>query len=151
MGRYLIRVHIARCSGNRDHISETDEIMAILEKAIEIEPRLCYYGIGVYEGGQLVYKGRKFDDSRDKLQNAIEELIACENWLVPQFRTKAIRRDCSSYRLKHIVEHSKKRYISNGALCAMAIGLGFKYKVDGPNIFINISKELHDYDGTPVA
>lgn len=132
-------------------ISASDECMAILEKAIQVEPRLCYYGIGVYEGHDLVFKGRKFQDSQDRLMNSVEELIACEEWLVPQYRTKNVTRHYSSYRLKHIVEHNKKRYISNGALCAMAIGLGFKYTVDGPNIFINIVKDLHNYDGTPVA
>ena len=151
MGRALLRVHIARCKGNYTEITEQDECLMFLERALEIEPRLCYYGIGVYDKGELVYKGRKFEESRDKLQNAIHEMIACEAWLVQQTRTKTVTKRYSSYKLKHIVEHTAKRYISNGMLCAMAIGMGFNYQVDGPNIYINISKDLHDYDGTPVA
>ena len=151
MGRALLRVHIARCKANYTEITEQDECLMFLERALEIEPRLCYYGLGVYDGKNLVYRGRKFEESRDRLQNAIHELIACEAWLVQQKRTKKVTMHHSSYGLKHIVERTAKRYIANGVLCAMAIGMGFKYTVDGPNIFINIAKDLYCYDGTPVA
>jgi hypothetical protein len=33
-------------------------------------------------------------------------------------------------------------YISNGAIIAGAIALGIKYEVDGPNVWLAISKDL---------
>ena len=152
MGRALLRVHIARCGNNREMISAKDECLMLLEKAFSMEPRLCYEGIGVDDGtGNRVFRGRKFIESQDRLESEFEQLIACEEWLVPQFRKRSINKNFSSYKLKHIVEHAKKKHVSNGALCAMAIGLEFKYEVDGPNIYINISNDLYDYDGTAVA
>lgn len=152
MGRALLRVHIARCGSNREMISAKDECLMLLEKAFSMEPRLCYEGIGVEDrDGNRVFRGRKFIESQDRLESEFEQLIACEEWLVPQNRKRAINKNYSSYKLKHIVEHAKGRYVSNGALCAMAIGLEFKYEVDGPNIYLNISNDLYDYDGTPVA
>jgi len=124
----------------------------LLEKAFSMEPRLCYEGIGVDDGtGNRAFRGRKFIESQDRLESEFEQLIACEEWLVPQHRKRAINKKFSSYKLKHIVEHTKNKHVSNGALCAMAIGLEFKYEVDGPNIYINISNDLYDYDGTPTA
>ncbi|NBW07834.1 MAG: hypothetical protein EBR82_07385 [Caulobacteraceae bacterium] len=152
MGRALLRVHIARCGNNREMISAKDECLMLLEKAFSMEPRLCYEGIGVDDGtGNRAFRGRKFIESQDRLESEFEQLIACEEWLVPQHRKRAINKKFSSYKLKHIVEHTKNKHVSNGALCAMAIGLEFKYEVDGPNIYINISNDLYDYDGTPTA
>jgi len=116
----------------------------LLEKAFSMEPRLCYEGIGVQDkDGNRSYRGRKFIESQDRLESEFEQLIACEEWLVPQSRKRSINKNFSSYKLKHIVEHSKGLYVSNGALCAMAIGLEFKYEVDGPNIYLNISNHLY--------
>ena len=151
MGRALLRVHIVKCSGEFRFITAKEECEAILEKAFQIEPRLCYEGIGVYENDELVFKGRKFRESQQKLMMATEQIVACESWLVPQYRTKSVTRHRNSYTLKHIVEEELKTHVSNGAFCAMAIGLDWKYTVDGPNIFINIVKDLYHYTGGPVA
>lgn len=127
----------------------SDEARLIIAKSMLMEPRLTYFGIGVYDESS---KSRRQVDAetkelRHKLRQAVREVVACEDFLVKQFRTKAVTRHYSSYKLKHIVEGLYGFYIPNGALCAAAIGMGFKYRIDGPNLYLNLRKKLHIEDG----
>ncbi len=46
-----------------------------------------------------------------------------------------------SYGLKHEVENHYGVYITNGSLIAAALGMGFDYRVDGPNVVLALGDE----------
>ena len=56
---------------------------------------------------------------------------------------KAINyKNSNSYSIKHRLERFIGTYIANGSIIAAAACLGLKYDVDGPNVWLAISKDL---------
>ena len=53
-------------------------------------------------------------------------------------KTKSIRKDISSYGLKHLIERNIETYMSNGELIASMIICGYRYKADGINCYFNV-------------
>ncbi|MDR3611044.1 MAG: hypothetical protein P4L27_10810 [Ignavibacteriaceae bacterium] len=79
---------------------------------------------------------------RVDLKSALNEFqLACA-FLSQCKKSKAINKRNNSYHLKHKLERFVGMYISNGSIIAGAIALGIKYEVDGPNVWLAISKEL---------
>ena len=62
----------------------------------------------------------------------LAEVALCEQWLSEGQDLN----DRSSYGLKHDVENWPDTYISNGALIAAALGMGYKYEVAGSNVVL---------------
>ena len=85
----------------------------------------------------------------DLLDSPYECTHVCE-WLKNINKIKTINKRRSSYGLKHIVE-KRTTYISNGAFICAAIFMGFKYVIDGPNAFFNMSeKSIKELERQPI-
>lgn len=111
----------------------------LIERAIEREPRLTYFGIGVYAENRkrAADVDREFNLLRTQLLSpeGLAEVDLCERWLSEgQDLDKR-----NSYGLKHEVENWADAYISNGALIAAALGLGYEYAVSGPNVVLSVA------------
>lgn len=111
----------------------------LVERAIEREPRLTYFGLGVYaeKRKQSADVDREFDLLRTQLLSpeGLAEVALCEQWLIEGQNLD----DRGSYGLKHDVENWADAYISNGALIAAALGLGYEYVVSGPNVVLSVA------------
>lgn len=71
---------------------------------------------------------------------SVDEVVDATRWLAQVGRTKkAHARYGDSYGLKHEAERWARRYISNGAFIAAAVGLGFQVVPTGRNGLINIA------------
>jgi hypothetical protein len=124
-----------------------------LNAVLEREPRLAYTGF-VYRGNrqpgndtpQALKEGRE----RLRLSNLgvlskIEALFATVEETTGFYLSvrgdRVTRRPAPaySYVLKHVAERLVGEYVSNGQLILVAIHLGFKYRVDGPNCTFNMS------------
>ena len=105
--------------------------------AIEREPRLTYFGIGVYAENRkrATDVDREFKFLRAQLLSpaGLAEVALCEQWLSEGQDLD----DRGSYGLKHDVENWADAYISNGALIAAVLGLGYEYAVSGPNVVLS--------------
>jgi hypothetical protein len=87
--------------------------------------------------------GAEFQDLRKAWPNHIGEFRRALDWLqcVPPRLT--VNRDFDSYRLKHAAEHWAGGYVSNGALIAAALHLGFVVEpiAGSLNAYISVSGE----------
>jgi hypothetical protein len=141
---------------------------------MECEPKLAWNGIGAgrferredgrWESATENYA--RFLKRRAELldNHVIDEFMRAIAFLAAVTPTKTIRPDTNSYRLKHIAENFPCRlsdgdelgpmYVSNGALIAGAIHLGFRHRkyidhlgYDDPNVNFNMNKrQLDDLD-----
>ena len=111
----------------------------LAQKAISLEPRLTAFGLGVY-GKHRRDAVQEFIRSRDRLlsQDGLLEVAYCAQWLREGHATG----DRCSYGLKHEVENYYDVYITNGALIAAALGMGFDYRVVGPNVVLALGDEV---------
>jgi hypothetical protein len=112
-------------------------------------------------------KTYKYDKKYGKVVEPvdIEEVKLCKQWLLRKARKrKTINTNYSSYGLKHRVEDTYGKYVSNGAFIVAAMELGYEVKptdFDSPNGNFNISirtipglhglgvdyiRDLKDYD-----
>lgn len=141
---------------------------------MEQEPKLAWNGIGAgrierrADGTRptarehfTAFQARRQDLLQDRV---IEEFLRALVFLPRVVRTKTVRNEAHSYRLKHIAENLActypdgdvlgPHYVSNGALIAAALHLGFRYRTflddlgyDSPNVTFNMSKRsLDDLD-----
>lgn len=81
--------------------------------------------------------------SRIESKEGLEEVETCKKWILKYCKP---RKYClwsvSSYRLKHVVEKSEGRYVSNGAFIQACIDLGYTPHFWGDswlNLHFNIS------------
>lgn len=136
-------------NGGGDRRARSRELVEI---AIQREPMLTAFGLGIWRSRpvpQTTYK-EEFAKERAKLSTnrVLDEVESCAAWLALQGPIKTLNRERGSYGFKHDVERwvgrtRKEQYISNGALIAAALGLGFKYKQvewGSPNVYLNLSK-----------
>lgn len=102
----------------------------MIQRAIERLPELTYFGVGTYDG-------RDFDQLRSVLLSARNEVSLCARWL----RAGHATGERNSYGLKHEVENWADCYIANGSLIAAALGMGYDFRVDGPNAVVDLGGE----------
>lgn len=108
----------------------------LVRRAIQREPRLTYFGLGVFDekNKRPTEIKREFGHWRAHLLSplGLAEVALCAQWL----RTEGAVDARNSYGLKHDVENWADVYVSNGALIAAALGLGFEYERAGPNVVL---------------
>ncbi len=111
---------------------------ALARKAIELEPRLTAFGLGIYarHRGDVEVE---FIRARDRLlsREGLLVIALCAQWL----RDRHASGERGSYGLKHEVENHYGVYVTNGSLIAAALGMGLKYRVDGPNVALALPYE----------
>jgi len=133
----------------------------------KMNPKLTIWGIGIgrpqrksdgnWEDSRERYA--KFVEAREELisDSTVEAFLTSLAFIAKVKRTKTIRSNTGSYRLKHIAENFVctypegnklgPLYVPNGALIAAAIHAGFQYRsyvddlgYDGLNVSFNMSK-----------
>lgn len=144
------------------HLIETTEEEAknLLAIALECEPRLTHFGIGLYgdakrrrqaaRGGVPAnFMDDEFAKERLALFESLEEVAACADWVKRQDKIKTFNTSKTSYGYKHTVERwfdhrgGPHLYISNGSFIAAAVGLGFAARLSdltSPNVYFQFSK-----------
>jgi len=95
-----------------------------------------------------VARDAEFDLKRAELlsDDGVREFLLARRYLKQFAHRKSINRRAHSYRLKHSAEAEGGAYVSNGALIAAAIDLGFAVKqIDqGPNCWLSLGKRLNE-------
>lgn len=119
-----------------------------LLRAIEKEPALTYFGMGIYQERNKSKEEREqeFAEQREKLRQSLHMFQLCCEWLSLQKPIQTINPKVgSSYRLKHAVEayYNNREYIANGVFIAALIHMGIPYKVrtDSPNVTVALSSK----------
>jgi hypothetical protein len=122
-------------------MSETNELL-LKQEYIDILPKRLTE-CGLYNGSY-----NEYPKPNEK------EIIACMAWIALFCqKRKTINKNSGSYNLKHRVENWTGFYISNGALIASFIILGYNYRradEGSPNAFFNFKyigpkiKHCHD-------
>lgn len=124
-------------------LSELDTIM-------EDYPRLCYFGMGVFDELRKTPAQREGElaAGRTQLRDIAAEIFETAEWLrdhLTPIKTPGV----NSYRLKHIVERALGRYVTNGEVIAAALIVGYPHHylgVSSPNLEFGISaRDLKRY------
>jgi hypothetical protein len=123
---------------------------AALQRVMAHEPRLARWGFGVHRDARQTREERlnEFEQNRAELCRAggIAEFLRAREYLSYASHRRTVNYRVSSYGLKHGAEHYfrdrglNNNYVSNGALIAAAIHLGFNYRADGPNAYFNMGR-----------
>ena len=141
-------------------VTNQSEALILLERALEMEPRLTSAGLGVgipglrhyWEpslGGANPEFNRHFFQSRGELSTRLQEIAASADWIRLQKPIKSFNKSWTSYSYKHFVERWMDRrggphlYVANGSFIAAALGLGFDLHQTGsgsPNCYFRFSK-----------
>ena len=82
-----------------------------------------------------------FQSARQDLQNLLSEFQCSCVYLSRRRKAKPFKMDFTSYGLKHMAERQFGTYVSNGALIAAGLHLGFEYSVFGPNACFKMSQQ----------
>lgn len=126
------------------------EAEAILKKALELEPRLTHFGLGIYDenkkrieaarrGQSVQVLDDEFARERQELHEHLVEIAASADWIKRQTRIKTFNTHSTSYGYKHSVERWFRGrpgpyvYVANGSFIAAALGLGFPLKPSSPS------------------
>lgn len=125
----------------------------LLEAAWEKIPRLTWGGVGVPGDGLWRLGPRKDTETvkrelahdREELKKWNDAIMASYHFMIGIRPIKTINPWCGSYGLKHKVESwtrgmGHQEYVPNGAFIAAAVGMGYPFKIDGPNVFFAYSK-----------
>jgi hypothetical protein len=123
------------------------EAQRLIAISLSTEPRLCHFGIGIYDERRVLRESgkaavdEKLASERQRLAEAIDEVRAAADWVKGQQRSPTINDLRSSYGYKHCVERwfrtkGTRVYVANGSFIAAAIGLGWEHEIsDGsPNV-----------------
>jgi len=136
------------------------EAEAMLRKALELEPLLTHFGLGIFDEGkrrrEAVKSGKstreldvEFERDRLGLHEHLDEIAASADWIKRQVRIKTFNTHSTSYGYKHMVERwfrdkgGPHVYVANGSFIAAALGLGYSIKRSGPsspNAFFQFSR-----------
>ena len=135
------------------------EARELLARALEHEPRLTHFGIGVFEEGRRRQEAaksgngidainREFQEERLALAKHLDEIAACADWIKRQRRIVSFNLKHTSYGYKHLVERwfagrGPYQYVANGSFIAAALGLGFDGMLsspDSPNLHFQLSQ-----------
>ncbi|WP_410582700.1 hypothetical protein [Amycolatopsis sp. lyj-108] len=117
-------------------------LKAAFEKVLEEQPRLTYFGFGIFQqrGQTLQERQQEFAQRRTRLAAALPNVVKVYLWLrrnVQPIKTPAQ----GSYGLKHLAENVLGDYVSNGELIAAAIMAGYPMSTPhGPNANFAMSK-----------
>lgn len=126
-----------------------EEAERILRRALEVEPRLTYAGLGVGDpysrGYWMPGQGpgtpeirKAFEEARAELWKHLEEIAACADWVRLQRPISSFNLSHHSYGYKHTVERwvedhgGPHLYIANGSFIAAAVGMGFDARQTAP-------------------
>ena len=109
----------------------TDNLCEVLKLYPDLRP----FGFGGYKGDVEPISTWYEAEAHDQIDSAA-------TWLNECTRTRYASRKQNSYGYKHEAERWQNTYISNGALIAAAVILGFKVVSIGnsPNAYINIGR-----------
>jgi hypothetical protein len=123
---------------------------AAVQRVMTHEPRLARWGFGMGRDARQTREERQseFEQNRAELYRArgIAEFLRAREYLSYASHRRTINDRVSSYGLKHAAEHYFRdcglndNYVSNGALIAAAIHLGFNYRADGLNAYFNMGR-----------
>jgi hypothetical protein len=122
-------------------ITGPKEAADLIERALAVQPRLTRHGVGLVGN-----EGALSESEREMLRDALLEVAVCADWLRGVSPLKSLNRKRDSYRLKQTVERqfafdrARRQYVSNGALIAAALGLGFAAEFDGLNAYLPVSE-----------
>lgn len=129
----------------------TSRARDLVDKALSIYPKLKRHGLNTYSDDPA-------KDSDLYSDEFLDEVETCARWLEKQTKIKTVNRKHTSYGYKHSVERwvdsysDVHQYISNGAVIAAAVGLGFdvvRQNPGSPNAAINISeKGFREFEST---
>lgn len=127
------------------------EAQELVERALEREPLVTHFGMGVFDGGGWEQRPcEELDREQAALRKALLEVAACADWIKEQRSIKTLNRRHTSYGYKHRVEKwigdrgGPHLYIANGSFIAAAIGLGFDFRPAhprSPNCYFNFSEK----------
>ncbi|BCY11009.1 hypothetical protein [Actinoplanes sp. L3-i22] len=115
--------------------------MPSLTEVMEQHPLLTYFGFGVsWRRGQTAEERRaELADGRTMLARYEDSVREIADWLrdnVTPIKTPTV----GSYGMKHVVENTIGRYVSNGELIAAALIAGYPHRhIDGPNADFGMS------------
>lgn len=118
-----------------------------LRAAMDFEPTLTRYGLGVFEAARKTRQQREHDLQQGRAQlltpDALEEFIRAVEFMSYFPKRQGLNTKATSYGLKHQAEafhlsRDAESYVSNGALIAAAIHLGFNIGQSGPNAYFNL-------------
>jgi hypothetical protein len=113
-----------------------------LNEVMEKEPRLNYFGFGVYNERNTTTQQRqqKLQSGRDELRCREHHVIRVRDWLlgnIAPIKTPKV----SSYGMKHMVEKAIGEYVANGELIAAALMAGYPTgRPHGPNAIFGMSQ-----------
>lgn len=154
-------------SGSRlSYETSESEARRLIEVALEAEPRLTAFGIGVFDEAKMRREQgsaaveEKFNAERAELRTLVAHVQRCADWIKRQTAIKSFNTRHTSYGYKHMVEHwwrarsggQDNAYVTNGAFIAAAVGLGWEAKHDGPNAAFKFSEESVDRtQATPLS
>lgn len=128
------------------------EAAELFAKAAAEIPALTYFGVGLFCEAEVrrehgtPYVHQKMAEGQAELGRRLNQVAIAADWIKLQVPTTSINLRCTSYTYKHDVERwmlsqGEEVYVCNGAFIAAAIGLGFKYQLDGPNAYFNFSRK----------
>jgi len=125
----------------------SDEREAV-QRVMEHEPILTQSGFGVHRDPKMTLQEHRNELAARRAAllapRGIDEFVRAREYLLPVSHRHTINPKAFSYGLKHRAEHHHRdqgrldNYVSNGALIAAAIHLGFQYRIDGPNAYFNM-------------
>lgn len=132
-------------------LTTSEDALELVGKATAAEPALTYFGVGLFCESEVrrehgtAYVHQKWAEGQAELGRHLDQVAIAADWIKLQVPIASMNLRCSSYTYKHDVErwHRKRGeevYVSNGAFIAAAIGLGFRYQLDGPNVYFNFSR-----------
>jgi hypothetical protein len=136
------------------------EAEPFLRKALELEPRLTHFGLGIFDESkkrlEAARRGKSTQDLDDEfvrerqgLHEHLDEIAACADWIKRQIRIKTFNTHSTSYGYKHMVERWFRGkvgpyvYVANGSFIAAALGLGYPLKPsdsNSPNAYFQFSR-----------
>lgn len=108
--------------------------MRTLQEVMDKYPRLT-------DNGFVSLKHPEYEKRRAALLRDIDDVERARHWMAKRVKNKTLCKSYSSYYIKHIVEKSTGKYLTNGSLIAGAILAGFRIDDDWElNCYFNISK-----------
>ncbi|MGI8313355.1 hypothetical protein [Saccharopolyspora hattusasensis] len=122
--------------------AEAVRLKAAFAAVLEAQPRLTYFGFGVFQkrGQSAEERAQAFAQRRAELTASLPNVVRVYLWLrqhVAPIKTPAQ----GSYGLKHVAENVLGDYVSNGELIAAAIMAGYPMsQPHGPNVNFAMSK-----------
>ena len=111
--------------------------------AVRELPNLTPFGVSVHytyhrRGNDAVAAEIRKQQAELFTEHSLTMVACCSDWI--HDHTAEINGRRSSYYYKHLVEQHRRDngdldpYVHNGCFIAAALGLGFNWKIDGPNV-----------------